>query len=70
MALDAGDPSSKYNDPEWRLCVEGKALNDTILDMYLIPDSNFVRNDMGAFGGPGGSWYPLGSGVYGIGVDE
>jgi len=70
LALDAGDPSSKYNDPEWRLCVEGKALNDTILDMYLIPDSNFVRNDMGAFGGPGGSWYPLGSGVYGIGVDE
>ena len=24
------------------------------------PDSNSVRNDMGAFGGPGGNWLPYG----------
>ena len=57
-ALDAGDPSSKYNDPEWRYCNEAYALTfgDSSLGIYALPDSNFVRNDMGAFGGPGGAW--------------
>ena len=57
-ALDAGDPSSKYNDPEWRYCNEAYALTfgDSSLGIYALPDSNYVRNDMGAFGGPGGAW--------------
>ena len=57
-AIDAGDPSSKYNDPEWRYCNEAYALTfgDSSLGIYALPDSNYVRNDMGAFGGPGGAW--------------
>ena len=35
-----------------------RKVNPTSLDE--TPDSNYVRNDMGAYGGPGGNWLPIG----------
>ena len=71
-AIDAGDPSSKYNDPEWRFCVEGKvsAFVDSSLGIWSTVDSNYVRNDMGAFGGPGGNWTPVNINAVGLGLSE
>ena len=71
-AIDAGDPSSKYNDPEWRFCVEGKvsAFVDSSLGIWSTVDSNYVRNDMGAFGGPGGNWTPVNTNAVGLGLSE
>ena len=60
-SIDKGNPDSQYNDADWRYCVDGtipRKVNPTSLDE--TPDSNYVRNDMGAYGGPGGNWLPIG----------
>ena len=60
-SIDQGNPDSQYNDADWRYCVDGtipRKVNPTSLDE--TPDSNYVRNDMGAYGGPGGNWLPIG----------
>jgi predicted outer membrane repeat protein len=56
--IDAGDPDSKYNDEENLWCIyvsmaEAWASNPAVIN---TPDSTTVRNDLGAFGGPKGSW--------------
>jgi len=42
-AIDAGDPAEEYNDPE----------DTSNPGMALYPALGTIRNDMGAFGGPG-----------------
>ena len=54
-AIDAGNPSSKYNDADWRYCVEGKEFGDSDIGIFSVTNLNYVRNDLGAFGGPGGN---------------
>ena len=59
--LDKGNPDSQYNDADWRYCLEGnipRKVTPSSLDE--TPDSNYVRNDMGAYGGQGGNWLPIG----------
>jgi len=50
FCLDAGDPDPKYHDVGGRYCVE------IAIGAPSIPDSNEVRNDLGAYGGPNGNW--------------
>jgi len=47
---DAGDPDPKYHDVAGRIC------EDIMGSASAIPDSNTVRNDLGAYGGPNGRW--------------
>ena len=54
--VDAGNPDPSYNDPEWSFCVDGGVPRVIDSGFDETPDSNSVRNDMGAFGGPGGAW--------------
>ena len=58
--VDAGNPDPSYNDPEWSFCVDGGVPRVIDSGIDETPDSNSVRNDMGAFGGPGGNWLPYG----------
>ena len=56
--IDAGDPDSKYNDDEnlWCIYVSNAELWASNPAVINTPDSTTVRNDLGAFGGPNGSW--------------
>jgi len=48
--LDNGDPDPKYHDVAGRYCVE------IAVSATALPDSNTIRNDLGAYGGPNGNW--------------
>ena len=50
FCLDAGNPDPKYYDVGGRYCVE------IAVHSAAVPDSNEVRNDLGAYGGPNGRW--------------
>ena len=56
--IDAGDPASKYNDEENLWCIYVNMAEEWASNPAVIstPDSTTVRNDLGAFGGPKGSW--------------
>ena len=61
---DKGDPSSQYNDEENLWCHYVWATEAVSIwnngnpgyQMIAVPDTLTERNDMGAFGGPNGSW--------------
>jgi predicted outer membrane repeat protein len=59
-AIDKGDPSSQYNDEENLWCLHVWAYissqNWPEGHVVMVPDTTTARNDMGAFGGPNGSW--------------
>jgi len=59
-AIDKGDPSPQYNDEENLWCLYVWALEWPKLlppgQVIPVPDTTSERNDMGAFGGPRGSW--------------
>ena len=60
-SLDSGNPDNQYNDADWRYCLDGNIPRKVTTSMeHETPDSNSVRNDMGAYGGPGGNWLPIG----------
>ena len=48
--LDKGDPDPRYYDVAGRYCVE------IAVSATALPDSNTIRNDLGAYGGPNGRW--------------
>jgi len=47
--IDAGNPDSTYNDPE----------DPNNPDYAMYPSMGTIRNDMGAYGGPGAAGFPL-----------
>jgi len=56
-AIDKGDPSPQYNDEENLWCLYVWALELPNPGQVIFkPDTTTERNDMGAFGGPKGSW--------------
>ena len=58
-AIDKGDPSSQYNDEENLWCLYVYAIESAEQwagAVIMRPDTTTERNDMGAFGGPRGSW--------------
>ena len=59
LAIDKGDPASRYNDEEnlWCLYVWSFISAENWAGAVIMrPDTTTERNDMGAFGGPKGSW--------------
>jgi len=56
--IDAGDPDSKYNDEVGLWCIYINMAERWVSNpaVFSTPDSTTARNDLGAFGGPQGSW--------------